>query len=154
MLSIRWSRYSELNWKLSFTRALLCLLTISANLRFSWLIFVNISLHKISNETGAIFIIVMSSFDKWCSHFTINSDVYILILLQIINPLKNSVSCCIFDVVFPCCVYILTLLMPKAMRFFRRSLLLCRKPYSSRRCQLPLHGYSFRISAYLKYLFV
>ena len=26
---------------------------------------------------------------------------------KFINPLKNSVSCCIFDVVFPCCVYII-----------------------------------------------
>ena len=26
---------------------------------------------------------------------------------KFINPLKNSVSCCIFDVVFPCCGYII-----------------------------------------------
>ena len=70
-------------------------------------VFVNVSLHEISNETGAIFIIVMSSLYESCSHLTINSDVYILILLQTINPLKNSVSCCIFDVVFPCCMYII-----------------------------------------------
>ena len=70
-------------------------------------VFVNVSLHEISNETGAIFTIIMSSFDKCCSHLTINPDVYIFILLQIINPLKNSVSCCIFDVVFPCCAYII-----------------------------------------------
>ena len=80
--------------------------------------------------------------------------IFLSCTFKLINLLKNSVSCCIFDVVFSCCIVILTLLMPKAMRFFRRSLLLCRKPYSSRRCQLPLHGYSFRISAYLKYLFV
>ena len=88
-------------------------------------VFVNVSLHEISNEAGAVFIIVMSSLYESCSHFTINPDVYIFILLQIINPLKNSVSCCIFDVCFSCCVYILTLLMSKAMRFFRRSLLSC-----------------------------
>ena len=95
MLSIRWSRYSESNWKLSFTRALLCHLTISANLRFSWLIFVNISLHKISDKAGAVFTIIMSSLYKCLSHFTIYPDVYILILLQIINPLKI-----LFSVVF------------------------------------------------------
>lgn len=43
---------------------------------------------------------------------------------KLINPLKNSVSCCIFDVFFPCCSFILTLPKAKAMRFFRRSLLL------------------------------
>ena len=45
--------------------------------------FVNVSLHEISNKTGAIFTIVMSSLYERCSHLTINPDVYIFILFQV-----------------------------------------------------------------------
>ena len=69
--------------KIKLYKSLVIPLTISANLRFSWLIFVNVSLHEISDKTGAVFTINMSSFDKCCSHFTINPDVYIFILLQV-----------------------------------------------------------------------